>query len=247
MYSDDKMKESSSFSKDTLIAHIQSCFRDAHANRSKISDEVKALPGMSGTKTRHFYNNLGSLRGVRYLEVGTWAGSSFISMLYKNTDTIKHAVVIDNWSEFGGPKEDFYKNAKAIIGEDGELPKNVTVIEHDCYTLTDDVKGAKKIKDIDIYLFDGPHTYEEHKNGVIKFWNKLRDRFILIVDDWNWSSVRNGTYDGIKQMGGRIVYQEEVFHQTEGKGEGHSAMSTAKTEFWNGISVFVIEKINVVF
>lgn len=32
------------------------------------------MDGMSGIKTRHFYNNLLNYYDARYLEIGTWKG-----------------------------------------------------------------------------------------------------------------------------------------------------------------------------
>jgi hypothetical protein len=65
------------------------------------------MDGMSGNKTRHLYNNICSLNGANYLEIGTWKGSSFISTFYENHI---NSIVIDNWDEFNGPKDEFISN-----------------------------------------------------------------------------------------------------------------------------------------
>jgi len=92
----------------------------------KITNEIINIDGMSGTKTRHFYNNLLNTEDVRYLEIGTWKGSSVCSAMCGNKATV---VCIDNWSEFGGPKAEFLINFEKFKGEN-----NATFIENDCFT-----------------------------------------------------------------------------------------------------------------
>lgn len=91
---------------ETYKTLIDTAFSNAEQNISKITSEIIQLEGFSGTKTRHFYNNL-LVDGARYLEIGTWKGSSVCSAMYGNKATV---VCIDNWSEFGGPKDEFLVN-----------------------------------------------------------------------------------------------------------------------------------------
>ena len=86
---------------------IETSFQNAKNNISKITNDIVVMEGMSGTKTRHFYNNLLNTEDARYLEIGTWKGSSVCSAMCKNKATV---VCIDNWSEFGGPKNEFLLN-----------------------------------------------------------------------------------------------------------------------------------------
>lgn len=85
------------------------------------------MDGMSGTKTRHFYNNLLNYQDARYLEIGTWKGSSVCSAMCGNKGTI---VCIDNWCQFGGPKEEFLTNFYKHKGDN-----NAIFIENDCYKI----------------------------------------------------------------------------------------------------------------
>ena len=41
-----------------------------------------------------------------------------------------------------------------------------------------------------VYLFDGPHHYEDHFEGVKITQPALSEKYIFIVDDWNWDQVR---------------------------------------------------------
>ena len=107
--------------------HIDKAFDNAENHISKITSGIIHMDGMTGTKTRHFYNNLLDIPDARYLEIGTWKGSSVCSAMCNNKATV---VCIDNWSEFGGPKYEFLKNFQEFKGEN-----NARFIESDCYNV----------------------------------------------------------------------------------------------------------------
>ena len=50
---------------------IETAFQNAENNISKITNDIINMEGMSGTKTRHLYNNLLNTKDSRYLEIGT--------------------------------------------------------------------------------------------------------------------------------------------------------------------------------
>ena len=52
------------------------------------------------------------MKEARYLEIGTWKGSSICSAMCNNKIT---CVAIDNWSEFGGPKNIFLENYYSFV------------------------------------------------------------------------------------------------------------------------------------
>jgi hypothetical protein len=74
-----------SFSADDWKSHIDKAFTYAEKGFSKITQGILDMEGMTGIKTRHFYNNMLNREGCRYLEIGTWKGSSICSAIYKNT------------------------------------------------------------------------------------------------------------------------------------------------------------------
>ena len=92
-----------------LSRNIKEAFGKALNSESEIDPDVLTMVGMSGGKYRHFINNL--IRGLpnpSYLEVGCWTGSTLCSAISRNV----RATGIDNWSEFGGPKDQFLANVK---------------------------------------------------------------------------------------------------------------------------------------
>ena len=56
---------------ETYKTLIDTAFQNAGNNVSKVTNDILVMEGMSGTKTRHFYNNLLNIEDARYLEIGT--------------------------------------------------------------------------------------------------------------------------------------------------------------------------------
>jgi len=214
------------YSLEFLINHCKNSFELAEKKQSKLTNDILNMEGMSGNKTRHFYNNICNLDNVNYLEIGTWMGSSFISATYKNNI---NSIVIDNWAEFNGPKDIFFSNVKKFCGE---VPLNF--IESDCFKL--DINTIKeKIGNIDIYMYDGNHSQESHKKAITYYYPIMSKYSIIIIDDFSYPTVYNGTYEGITESG-LIIHEKFVLETYSEKG--------GKDTWWNGIGVFVCEKIN---
>jgi hypothetical protein len=143
---------------------------------------VRQLEGMSGQRYRSFINSLIKRHpDARYLEVGSWAGSTAMSAMYGNSVKV---VCIDNWSEFGGPKKLFMNNIDLVRSPSVEF----RFIESDFRKVDYNALGR-----FNVFLFDGPHEERDHYDGIMIARIALDRRATVIVDDWNWPSVRVGT------------------------------------------------------
>ena len=215
-----------------LTGHVEKALWKAQSFESKIDCPLHETEGMSGIKTRHLYNNLCSLelpdRPLRYLEVGSYTGSSLCAALYKN----KHvkAWAFDNFSEFDGPVDKFRTNIERFIPD-----ANLTFRQEDFFKA--DLSELEN--QIDVYLYDGPHEREFHREAIVKAWSALAPESIVIVDDWNWSWVREGTYQGLLDVGARVVKSWEIRHTWDNT---HTPERVRDLEFWNGIAIFVVSK-----
>jgi len=216
-----------------LKQHIETAFEKADIYESKITDHILNMEGMSGKKTRHFYNNLLNKDDARYLEIGTWKGSSVCSAMCGNKATI---VCIDNWSEFGTPDHSgsviiqFMNNFNTYKGEN-----NAEFIQEDCFDV--DVSQLPKFN---IYLYDGEHSEDSHYRALIHYYNCLDDMFVFIVDDWNWKQVRDGTYDSFKKLNLQVLYEREIRTSDD---DTHPPMGSEKQKEWhNGIYVVILQK-----
>lgn len=207
------------------ITLIEESINNAENYISKITDGIKNIEGMSGLKTRHFYNNLLQAEDSRYLEIGTWKGSSVCSAMCGNKATV---VCVDNWSEFGG-REEFLINFNTYKGEN-----NASFIEKDCFTI-----DTSLLPKFNIYTYDGDHKKNSHYNSLAHFYNCLDNTFIFIVDDWNWEDVRNGTFEAITKLQLRILYQKEIRLTFD---NSHTPQHYGRQTWWNGIYICLLQK-----
>jgi len=205
---------------------VETAFQNAENNISKITTDIINMEGMSGIKTRHFYNNLLNTENARYLEIGTWKGSSVCSAMCNNKAKV---VCIDNWSEFGGPKSEFLVNFKKFKGEN-----DARFIESDCYKV--DVSSLPKFN---IYMYDGNHTNESHYNALLHYYDCLDDVFIFIVDDWNWQKVRDGTLASIQKLDLKVLYEKEIRLTLD---NSDTPQPLASQTWHNGIYVAILQK-----
>ncbi len=165
------------------------------------------------------------LPAINYLEIGTFQGATFVSALYKNN--LNSAYAIDNWSEFQTPgnlaKIAFLENTKDL---------NFTYFEENCWKL-----DLSKIKHkINVYLYDGGHTYQDQYNALTYYYPILDDEFIFMVDDFdpahNWEQVEKGTRDSIKDLNLKIIYENHL----------KSNAKNDSTMWWGGFFVSLLKK-----
>jgi hypothetical protein len=209
------------------IASIERAINRAKMEQSNLTPEVLASEGMSSPKIRHLYNNLGAL-ATGYVEIGTWKGASFISTLYGND--LKQSGSIDNFSEFnpdGTVQQIFHDNLKNFLSKDWEG----FLWDNDCWAF------EKLPFKPDLYLFDGGHSFEDHKKAVTHFFPMMADRFIFVVDDYShpdFHAVKEGTLAGLEEVQDKykVVKDWELWEEGEGS-----------VRFWNGIGIFLIERI----
>lgn len=180
---------------------VEDSYNKSTSYVSNISSWVLSVNGMSGKKYRHFINNvISNLTDARYLEVGCWKGSTSCAAVARNKVT---AYLIDNWSEFGGPKEEFEKNIEKVTSECSD--SKVSFNEIDFRKV--DYTGIGKYN---VYLFDGPHSEQDQYDGLNIAQPALDDEFIFICDDWNWKQVRDGTNKCIEDLNLKVLYSIEI-------------------------------------
>lgn len=205
--------------KDWML-HINNAYQKALEGKSKLPAEVLKMDGMTGSMPRHFYNNLLELPSAKYLEIGTWKGSSLCSAMHGNKARV---VAMDDFSGFGSPKQEFLNNVANNIGEN-----EFSFYEHDCFKF--DVESFEKLK-FNIYLFDGDHSEESQYQAIDKYLPAMEDTFIFVCDDWNWNTVSAGTHRAIMKNNLNVLYSKEI--KTE---------SIDAATWWNGMAVFILQK-----
>jgi len=204
---------------------VEECIKKAKEGVSKCTKDILNLEGMTGSMTRHLYNNLcsfnkGNNDKTRYLEIGCYKGSSTISALYGNDC---QTTVIDNWSEFGGPKDTFYANMQTYF-KDIFNDETIQVINENSF----DLKTKPKFRPYDIYLYDGNHSEKCQEEAITYYWEYLADPCVILIDDWDWDCAKNGTLRGLEKVNANILHRWDI-HQPGGS-----------NGFWNGCGVFLV-------
>lgn len=208
---------------------IEESIAAAESLKTKLPDEIFLIPGYSSKMVRILLNSVvEKMNDSTYLEIGSFRGSTLVSALYKNA--VKDAYAVDNWSEFndGTVRDDF------LLRTEKYLSNSFKLIEGDCFS--DDV--ISKIKPgINVFFFDGEHSYESHYSALIRYIDLLSKDFIFIVDDFDpydasWENVERGTRDSIECLALKVNY--EVHLKSTGR--------NSESSWWNGIYIAHISK-----
>ena len=226
---DETIIEYSIKSKDPLFKKIEISFKKALSCETKLSNEIIKMNGLSGRKFRIMLNQLvNRIQNPRYLEIGSWLGSTACSACFSNKLKI---TCIDDWSQNFNenliPKDEFNKNIKKVITENIQLnliQKNFREIDF------------SNIGKHNIYLYDGGHTYNDHFDAIDKVLPALTKKFILIIDDWNWKQVRQATNDAIKKNSLKLISQISIRTTRDDS----SALITSENSDWHQGCSFII-------
>jgi len=215
-------------------ANLQDAWFSAIAMDFKIPDWIRYMDGMSGKKYRYFINNLvGLIENPRYLEIGSWKGSTAASAIYGNNCA---ALCIDNWTDFlwGASKEsvrgEFEKNLKGAAGNTA----NFNFIDNDFRKVDYSAIGK-----FNVYMFDGPHSDQDQYDGVVIAQNALDDTYILVVDDYNGPGVKSGTESALLDLKSKVEASIEIRTHQAG---GHPVISHQNSDWHNGYYIAVIKK-----
>ena len=99
---------------------------------------------------------------------------------------------IDNWSQFGGPRGEFFDNTKKYSNPGTDF----SFVEADFREVDFAALGKHNV-----YFFDGPHGYQDQFDGAIAPMPALDREWVFVADDWNLSEIRSGTFDGLGVAG----------------------------------------------
>lgn len=208
------------------IQRVDAAIEAANTGTTKLADSVFTLEGMSSRKNRILLNELVK-KGDKYLEIGVWQGSTFVSALYKNE--VEYAVAVDNFSQFDPTHTNNDTFKKVTV--DYAL-ENFTLLNADCFNLPPNLHDYVLGKKFNVYFYDGGHTEQDQYSALVYYYLTLADTFIYIVDDWNWKPSRDGTRRAIADLGLKIHKEWELFNEGGGN----------KEAWWNGLYIAVCEK-----
>ncbi|NSZ47995.1 class I SAM-dependent methyltransferase [Agrobacterium vitis] len=224
------IKFDGNFDANALTTALRHAFFQAWRIDSKLPLWVRQMEGGSGRKYRYFVNNLfEQLPGSRYLEIGVYKGSTLCAAAYKNDLS---ATCIDHWKEFGG-KDEFDEHARLL--KLASPKADLTVIDNDFRNV--DYKSLKKNG---IFCFDGPHSEQDHYDGITLALPALKDEFILIIDDWVMPSVKDGTHRAIARA--RLDIVASITIETTQDNTLPTLLGSWFSDWHNGYFLAVVRK-----
>ncbi len=133
-----------------------------------------------------------------YLEVGIFQGATLLGALMDNHKV--HAYACDKFVGGDGDcRERFKENVSRFKSR---LPE-FTLYDTDCFEL------ARREKPFDfpigVYFYDGDHSAEATRRGLVEFKRFFAKEVIIVIDDWNWDRVRTGGLEGIRELKPRTI------------------------------------------
>lgn len=198
-----------------MIKHVKDCLIKKD---SKLPKGVLELSGMSTPHIRNLLNNIVSMKGARYLEVGLWRGATFISALYGNAP--EYACGVDNWSENSRPVFDM--NISKYIATEFKV-------------LSGDAFEVKPEKNINIFLYDASHSFSNQYKALIYYYKYLADEFIYLVDDYNLPHVQKATEKSIRRLGLKVKFSKRL-------GKAEYREHAPAYDWWLGFYIAVLKK-----
>jgi hypothetical protein len=159
--------------------------------------------------------------------------------LFKNRVT---ALGIDDFSGFGGPKNEFFKNVKSTLRKSRNasfefLEKNFKDV--DC----------NSIGSYNILFYDGDHRFEATTAALNASLLALDEEFILIIDDWNDYECRKAVAQVLKENCLKTVFSIAIRTTGDNSYVGEpeyshpkSSLHLGNSEWHNGYFLSVIRK-----
>ena len=208
--------------------HLEECLEKAIKGKSKLPKEVQVNAGdfrtPSSSNIRRLQNNICNFEGVKYLEIGTYMGTSIISSSFGNEG---YFVTMDNFSQFQKAKGRTTTSKQQFLINREAYKKHAkfNFFECDCWQFD---KSQLEHK-INVYFYDGRHDYEDTFKAFTYFDDILEDEFIFMIDDWNVGYVQKATKAVFKEKNYEITYSKEF-------------LKKPRSEWWNGLYYGVIKK-----
>ena len=159
-----------------------------------------------------------------YLEIGSALGSTAVAVIDNPNINV---TCVDNWSQDIQPESGEFELPNNLIDAFMKnITRPITVINSDLFAV-----DTSKIKDIDLFFYDGPHDEETTRKAVEHYKDSIADVSIMIFDDANWEGVVAGASIGIMNSGFKILYQKKMLNHAEDS-----------FQWWNGLYILVVER-----
>lgn len=180
--------------------HVQQSIEKALKGESNLTQEELSVRGFSTFTIRSLFNSLCNIEGT-YLEVGLFCGATFVSSFNKNLISIGIENHAQDFSEgFEKVKKELADNLEKF----SHRSKEVKVFYEDCFAIDKD----KLPNNIDVFFFDGFHSFETQRDALPYFLDNMSNKFAFLVDDFSWGYVKDGTDAGLALLSDKIEIEK---------------------------------------
>ncbi len=185
-----------------LMEKYIASFKNEPFIEKKYIDLQQKFQGLTGAGTAQLISNCVRLMNKNnvYLEIGVFQGANFVSVAHHNKD--KYCIGVDNFSEHfeeSGAWGDVSelglveqrikkydcKNAFIHVSDFREWIKNRTSLSKPIY--------------VEVYFYDGPHSYQDQVDGVEMAFPLLADEAIIFIDDLASENTQKATQHLLKK------------------------------------------------
>jgi hypothetical protein len=153
--------------------------------------------------------------GHVFLNVGVWNGFTLLAGMADNHD--KTCIGVDDFSLKNSPRKAFLNRFERARGPSHAFH------EADFRDYLTNQHQAP----LGVYLFDGPHNYEDQFDGLRLAEPYFAKGCVILVDDTNWPEVREANLDFIKHS----PFEYRMLLDIQTPRGGHPT-------FWNGLMLF---------
>jgi len=133
----------------------------------------------------------------------------------------QYCIGVDNFSEYGGPKDDFFDQFMKYRSHNHQFYEMDYVDYFKCYD------GAP----IGVFIYDANHSYENQRRALELAEPHFSDDCVILIDDINYDEVHHATCDFVKSSSQQY---RTLFHQ--------ETYCNSHPTFWNGISVMQLDR-----
>lgn len=148
-----------------------------------------------------------------YLNIGVWQGYTFFAGCLSQPEKI--CLGVDNFSEFGTPKAQFYRDLKRFSG----ARQHFYEMDYRVYLQT------VHTETIGVYLYDAAHTYQDQLAALQLAEPYLAPGALIFIDDANQTEVRQASQAFLQAHPNYVVLADLP--------TAHNGHPT----FWNGLLI----------
>jgi hypothetical protein len=188
------------------------------------------VEGLSSPRVCNFLNRMvARLEGdSAYLEIGTFRGLTLLSAAIDNPS--RRCIGCDKFRVYGRftgigacARRALERNMRRYRGRAAQITFHHTTSER--------LFGERRIDaPVGVYFYDGDHSFDGTRRGIMAVVPHLQARAVIVVDDWNDPVIRGATFAALRDAQLEVLWERELAGDHGGAG------------FWNGVGVFFVAR-----